>query len=163
MSYESRDSDQLLDLLGSSTRRRMLALLADRPHFVSELSDLLEVGRKAVIEHLATMEDAGIIQSRDRPVDRGRPRKYYEISETSFFKFCITPQHVEFSEVKPARDMPKVDKLHIKLDELEARSPQTRQTELQHLRARLKKRIRELESEWVELTGLLERSRRMNF
>ncbi|MBR9689557.1 MAG: ArsR family transcriptional regulator, partial [Candidatus Altiarchaeota archaeon] len=42
-------ANELLDCLGNPTRRRILFLLADRPRFVTELSETLKIGRKAVI------------------------------------------------------------------------------------------------------------------
>ncbi len=157
------DAEALLDLLGCATRRRMLELLSERPRFVSEIAELLDVGRKAVIDHLSSLEDAGLVVSTERPIKKGRPRKYYEIEDAGFFKFTISPMNVEFREVKALRELPKMEKIHNRLDELEAMPPGHRQVELEKIRARLKKRLRELETEWVETSRLLARARRIEF
>ncbi|RLF87771.1 transcriptional regulator, partial [Thermococci archaeon] len=70
---------KILDVLGNETRRRILFMLTRRPYFVSELSQELGVGQKAVLEHLRILEEAGLIEGRVERIPRGRPRKYYEI------------------------------------------------------------------------------------
>lgn len=160
---QNSNTDNILDLLGCQTRRRMLGLLSEQPRFVSEISELLNVGRKAIIDHLSALENSGFITSVERPVSKGRPRKYYEIDESSFFKMTISPLNFEFTEVKAFRELPKLEKLHDTLDELEVKPIGQRQVELQKIRAKLKKRIRDLETEWVETSRLLNRARRIKF
>ena len=160
---QNSNADTILDLLGCSTRRRILELLSEQPCFVSEISELLDVGRKAIIDHLSALENSGFITSVERPVKKGRPRKYYEIEDSSFFKVSISPLNFEFTEVKAFRELPKLEKIHDTLDELESRPFNQRQLELQKIRAKLKKRVRELETEWVETSRLLNRARRIKF
>ena len=70
------DSGALLDLLGNENRRRILRLLAQKPCYVTEISDYLGVSPKAVIDHLRKLESAGIVESR---TDKHR-RKYFYIA-----------------------------------------------------------------------------------
>lgn len=70
------DSGALLDLLGNENRRRILRLLSQKPCYVTEISDYLEVSPKAVIDHLRKLEEAGLVESR---TDEHR-RKYFYIS-----------------------------------------------------------------------------------
>ena len=70
------DSGALLDILGNENRRRILRLLAQKPCYVTEISEYLDVSPKAVIDHLRTLEDAGLVKSR---TDENR-RKYFYIA-----------------------------------------------------------------------------------
>ncbi len=71
----NRDLGRLLDILGNETRRRILLLLTKRPYFVSELSQELGVGQKAVLEHLRILESAGLIEGEDRKDTEGQTQK----------------------------------------------------------------------------------------
>jgi ArsR family transcriptional regulator len=73
------DLEEILDVMGCKTRRDILTLLREEPRFVSQISQELAIGQKAIIEHLRSMEDAGIISSSFQKIQRGRPRKYYNI------------------------------------------------------------------------------------
>ncbi len=81
----------LLDILGTPTRREILHLLSEEPRFVSQLSKELDIGQKAVIQHLDLMENVGIITNTQQQVERGRPRKYYEIDSNLQLEVLISP------------------------------------------------------------------------
>ncbi len=72
--------DEILKILGNETRRDILQLLATSPCYVSQLSEELHVGQKAIIQHLELMSTAGILNSRFEKIEKGRPRKYFAIS-----------------------------------------------------------------------------------
>ncbi|MBI4362841.1 MAG: ArsR family transcriptional regulator [Euryarchaeota archaeon] len=78
---------ELLDLLGNENRRKILQLLASRPCYVSEISGRLRVAPKAVLDHLAMLEEAGIIEAR---AEEGR-RKYFQISESVHLSVELGP------------------------------------------------------------------------
>ena len=81
------EPSEFLDLLGNENRRKILALLADRPYFVSEISARLNVAPKAVIGHLSLLEKSGLIES---SVDDQR-RKYYSISKSMILEVSVSP------------------------------------------------------------------------
>jgi ArsR family transcriptional regulator len=85
------DKGKLLDILGNETRRRILILLTRRPYYVSELSQELGVGQKAVLEHLRILKGAGLIEERTEKIPRGRPRKYYTIKRGFRMEVMLTP------------------------------------------------------------------------
>ncbi|WP_209475525.1 ArsR/SmtB family transcription factor [Thermococcus stetteri] len=87
----NKELGRLLDILGNETRRRILLLLTKRPYFVSELSQELGVGQKAVLEHLRILESAGLIEGRTEKIPRGRPRKYYTIKRGFRLEVLLTP------------------------------------------------------------------------
>ena len=73
------DKEDILDVMGCKTRRDIINLLREEPMFVSEISNELEIGQKAIIEHLRAMEEIGILNSSYKKILRGRPRKYYDL------------------------------------------------------------------------------------
>ncbi|QHN07002.1 ArsR family transcriptional regulator [Methanothermobacter sp. THM-1] len=79
-STDDGNMEAILDVMGCKTRREIINLLREEPRFVSQISRELDIGQKAIIEHLRAMEEAGILSSFFRKIERGRPRKYYDIS-----------------------------------------------------------------------------------
>ncbi len=57
------DKEDILDVMGCKTRREIINLLREEPMFVSEISNELNIGQKAIIEHLRAMENVGILSS----------------------------------------------------------------------------------------------------
>lgn len=84
------DLEEILDVMGCKTRREILDFLRDEPRFVSQISRELDVGQKAIIEHLRAMEEVGLLNSSFRKIERGRPRKYYGISRDVDFQIFIS-------------------------------------------------------------------------
>ena len=80
------DIDEILDILGNESRRKILSLLAKKPCYVSEISYSLKMAPKAVLEHLEKLEKAGLIKS----FEEGR-RRYYYIDKTIRLEISITP------------------------------------------------------------------------
>ena len=92
------DSAALLDLLGNENRRRILRLLARKPCYVTEISEYLGVGPKAVIEHLRKLEEAGLIESH---VDDQR-RKYFHIARHVRLEVNVSPYGFASKSAYPA-------------------------------------------------------------
>jgi ArsR family transcriptional regulator len=91
------DLEAILDVMGCRTRRQILGLLTEEPHFVSQISRELEIGQKAIIEHLRAMEDLGILRSTTRKIERGRPRKYYNIPQDIEIKILISQNTIKMN------------------------------------------------------------------
>lgn len=100
---DANNMGKLLDILGNETRRRILILLTKRPYFVSELSQELGVGQKAVLEHLRILEGAGLIEGRIERIPRGRPRKYYTIKRGFRMEVLLTPYAFGTEMYEPKR------------------------------------------------------------
>ncbi len=100
---DANNMGKLLDILGNETRRRILILLTKRPYFVSELSQELGVGQKAVLEHLRILEGAGLIEGRIEKIPRGRPRKYYTIKRGFRMEVLLTPYAFGTEMYEPKR------------------------------------------------------------
>ena len=91
----------LLNMLGNETRREILQLLSERPCYISELSQTLRIGQKAIIEHLELMRQAGILDTRVERIEKGRPRKYYTIAEDVIIEVRISPHHFRIERLLP--------------------------------------------------------------
>ena len=76
---EDIDVEDILDVMGCKTRRDIINLLRQEPMFVSEISNELDIGQKAIIAHLRAMEEIGILNSSYKKILRGRPCKYYDL------------------------------------------------------------------------------------
>jgi len=64
-----------------------------------EISKELEVGQKAIIEHLRAMEELGLLSSSFQKIERGRPRKYYDISQDIQIQIFIGPGAIKMNVV----------------------------------------------------------------
>ena len=54
----------LFEILAEPNRRRVLDLLRDQEHTVSELVDALDMNQPAVSKHLRVLRDAGLVEAR---------------------------------------------------------------------------------------------------
>ncbi|MGC1120956.1 MAG: ArsR family transcriptional regulator [Candidatus Methanofastidiosia archaeon] len=97
-------SEQLLDVLGNETRRMILELLADKPRYTTEIASLLNIGQKAINDHLKIMSDFGIIDTYVQKQQRGSPRKYFVVNERFKLEFTLTPGLFRIYVLKPETD-----------------------------------------------------------
>jgi ArsR family transcriptional regulator len=81
------DPIELLDILGNQNRRRILQLLSFRPFYFNEMAKRLDVGPKAVIDHLEMLEHAGLIECYR---DQSR-RKYFRIAKKTVVEIAVSP------------------------------------------------------------------------
>lgn len=155
------NAESLLNVIGNSTRRNILFLLAERPRFVSELSSELKIGRKAIIEHLNRLETEGIISSKNKQLMRGRPRKYFEITKELFLTISIASNFVDFSKIESNEEIPELEDLALELDELELAPESERRISVSYILNKLETKLSLLEGEWVEVQKLLNRARKL--
>jgi len=81
------DPVELLDILGNENRRRILQLLSFRPFYFNEMAKRLDVGPKAVIDHLVMLGRAGLVECYQ---DQGR-RKYFRIVRKTVLEVALSP------------------------------------------------------------------------
>jgi len=96
------DPVELLDILGNENRRRILQLLSFRPFYFNEMAKRLDVGPKAVIDHLEMLERAGLVECYQ---DRGR-RKYFRIARKTVLEVAVSP-HSYGVRAYLCEDMPR--------------------------------------------------------
>ncbi|PSP18765.1 MarR family transcriptional regulator [Halobacteriales archaeon QH_10_67_13] len=149
-------SAELLDLLGNANRRRILRLLARRPHYVTEISDVLGVGPKAVIDHLEKLEAAGLVESRTDD----RRRKYFSIARHVQLEVTVSPYEFGTKSAYPRQSRPSLGRQHLSI-ELDRTEPRGGANELARALRELEELDRELSlaKRWVEgqITELRER------
>ncbi|AFK23242.1 ArsR family transcriptional regulator [Pyrococcus sp. ST04] len=142
---------KLLDVLGNETRRKILFLLTKRPYFVSELSQELGVGQKAVLEHLRLLEEAGLVESRIEKIPRGRPRKYYMIKKGLRLEILLTPT-LFGSEMYEPKDIRKSPEYEQARELIKSQEPiNVKMRELAEFLHELDERIKEIIEEKREL------------
>jgi len=153
------DPVEILDILGNENRRRILQLLSCRPFYFNEMAKRLDLGPKAVIDHLEMLERAGLIECyRD-----DRRRKYFRIAENVVLEVAFSPHSYGIRSYRP---QPPGRPLRREAwgDRIPDRTPSApedpagpgpgslRPNELEGICSRL----RELEEERLRLRGLLE-------
>ena len=83
---------ELLEILGSSTRAKILQLIAQRPFYLSEISRTLNIGQQAIIRHMRKLEKSGIVRSYQQEARQSRiPRNYYVIKKDTHIRLRLTP------------------------------------------------------------------------
>ncbi|HEU5333072.1 MAG TPA: metalloregulator ArsR/SmtB family transcription factor [Actinocrinis sp.] len=75
---ETNQSGDALGALGDTTRRAIIACLAERPRAVGELADELPVSRPAVSQHLKVLKSAGLVTER-----AAGTRRIYRLNPTA--------------------------------------------------------------------------------
>ena len=113
------DPIELLDILGNENRRRILQLLSFRPFYFNEIAKRLDVGPKAVIDHLVMLERAGLIECYQ---EQGR-RKYFRIIRKTVLEVAVSPysygvRAYRFEEIPKEDDNVMVPDMNLLRDEL---------------------------------------------
>ncbi|MFH1773765.1 MAG: ArsR family transcriptional regulator [Methanobacteriota archaeon] len=137
--------EEILDMLGSETRREILQLLSEKPCYITQLSQELNIGQKAIIEHLELMREVGILETKFRKIEKGRPRKYYGISKELILEIKIGHDFFGIETLTPRIDenildaLPNLKQITKEIDKI---------SELDE-----KEKIEELERIYEELLG----------
>ncbi|HIH96338.1 MAG TPA: winged helix-turn-helix transcriptional regulator [Thermoplasmata archaeon] len=91
---------KICEALDNRHRLRIIALLAERRKYISELARELGVSRPLLYLHLEKLENAGIIRGYSELNGEGRARKYYELTD---FKLHLNAQKIK-EVVEGAKD-----------------------------------------------------------
>lgn len=135
------DPVELLDILGNENRRRILQLLSFRPFYFNEMAKRLDVGPKAVIDHLEMLERAGLIecyhgQSR---------RKYFRIARKTVVEIAVSPHSYgvrAYRSENTGVDVPKTRDLKMLQEEL---------GQIEEQRCNLRRQLEEIEAKDMEI------------
>jgi len=82
---------KVLQIVGNETRRKILALLSEEPHYISQIAKKLDVTQPAILKHLGILRKAGLIESFWRKSQLGAARKYYRICDSVGIEVAINP------------------------------------------------------------------------
>jgi ArsR family transcriptional regulator len=92
-----KSTEELLEIVGNDTRRRMLTILSEGPCYVSEISKKLNVTQPAILKHLGVLEGAGLIEVFWKKNPMGADRKYYKICDSVRIEIAIDPQNFKIA------------------------------------------------------------------
>jgi len=162
------DPVELLDILGNENRRRILQLLSFRPFYFNEMAKRLDVGPKAVIDHLVMLERAGLVECYQ---DTGR-RKYFRIVRKTVLEVAVSPHSygvraflsedvpaVEDNELVPDMKLLRDELSTLEEKRLELRALldgiESREMEIKHIACRAARSYAENQLEAEILTALL--------
>jgi ArsR family transcriptional regulator len=141
------DPVELLDVLGNENRRRILQLLSFRPFYFNEIAKRLDVGPKAVIDHLEMLEQAGLVEC----YTDQRRRKYFRIARNLVLEVAVSP-HSYGVRAYRQEGISTVDSsgCDLKLLQTELRALEKRRGDLRKLLEEVGAREAELRSRAVE-------------
>jgi len=91
-------TEQLLKILGNSTRREILQILSEKPHYISEMAKRLDITQPAILKHLAILESAGVVERFTEQSPLGAPRKYYKICDSANIEVAIRPKDFKVTD-----------------------------------------------------------------
>jgi ArsR family transcriptional regulator len=137
------DPVELLDILGNENRRRILQLLSFRPFYFNEMAKRLDVGPKAIIDHLEMLERAGLIECYQ---EQGR-RKYFRIARKTVLEVAVSP-HSYGVRAYRSEDAPRTE---TKGSAKDVKLLQRDLTLLQERRRELRRLMDEIESREMEI------------
>ena len=81
----------ILDIIGNNTRRKILATLAREPMYFNQLAKEIGVGQQAILRHMKTLEDIGLVASYAEKSNLGAPdRKYYRLNSSFSLNISIS-------------------------------------------------------------------------
>jgi len=92
-----KSMDEVLQIVGNETRRRILTLLSEEPHYISQIARKLDVTQPAILKHLSLLRKAGLIESFWRKNPLGAARKYYKICDSVGIEIAINPKDFRVS------------------------------------------------------------------
>jgi len=145
-----RSLEEILDILGNETRREILQMLSEHPCYVSQLSRELNIGQKAIIEHLNLMSTAGILKTRERRMEKGRPRKYYGISRDFVLEVNVGANAFGVEVIAPDRgedvfeNFPRLKELMDRLGDVQGLEGAQKVREMERIGAELEEEKEEL-------------------
>ncbi len=92
-----KTTEELLEIVGNDTRRKMLTILSEGPCYVSEISKKLNITQPAILKHLSVLEGAGLIEVFWKKNPLGADRKYYKICDSIRIEIAINPQNFKIA------------------------------------------------------------------
>ena len=137
------DPVELLDILGNENRRRILQLLSFRPFYFNEMAKRLDVGPKAIIDHLEMLERAGLVECYQ---EQGR-RKYFRIARKTVLEVALSP-HSYGVRAYLSEDTPGAEKPDLAQD---LKNLKEELSTLEQKRLELRRLLEQIESREMEI------------
>ncbi|KPV63517.1 MAG: Helix-turn-helix domain protein [Candidatus Bathyarchaeota archaeon BA2] len=109
---------EVLQIVGNETRRRILTLLSEEPHYISQIAKKLDVTQPAILKHLGLLQRAGLIESFWRKSPLGAARKYYKICDSVGIEIAIHPKDFRVARRPQRMSCPKYLKMERAIKQL---------------------------------------------
>ena len=163
MEVDEKKLDVLLSILGNRTRRQILQLLAEEPHYLLQLSKELNVSQQAILKHLALLEKQGFVSSYEKASNLGAPpRKYYHLNSAVYLTIGLAGslfriKAMPLLEVKPESAVPEpgMDAIRTKIEELRGMEDAFQKIRFSNsLLAQIDEKLKKIDDEKVSLLRL---------
>ena len=150
------DDDIILDIIGNNTRRKILATLAREPMYFNQLAKEISIGQQAILRHMKTLEDIGLIESYAEKSNLGAPdRKYYRLNSSFSLTICISEDAFSIKSHKIEQYRHKEsDKLYKEYDLLAQEDDGETLNQLQSNLTKIEMEISNLDSRLNDLRAL---------
>ncbi len=148
--------DLILDIIGNNTRRKILAALAREPLYFNQLANEIGVGQQAILRHMKTLEDIGLIESYAEKSNLGAPdRKYYQLNSSFSLTICLSQDSfsIENRKIEESR-LKESNKFYKEYDSLSQSDDGQVLKQLQANLANIEKEISTLDSRLNDLRAL---------
>lgn len=83
--------DEVISILGNSTRRLILERLSHEPSYSLQIAKDMGMSQQLVSSHLAAMGDAGLVTSEVKESTRGPKRKVYRLNKSLLVTIELAP------------------------------------------------------------------------
>ncbi|NHJ33233.1 MAG: ArsR family transcriptional regulator [Asgard group archaeon] len=127
------DPDKIFLALKSATRRKILAMLASEPMYLTQLAFNLNLGQQAIFRHLQLLEEAGLLDSDFKDAGQGAPRRYYQIARAVRVEVQISPEMFDVGlfdvpriEIATPKEFPELAEIVSKCSDL-GRTPNSKE------------------------------------
>jgi ArsR family transcriptional regulator len=150
------DDDIILDIIGNNTRRKILATLAQEPMYFNQLAKEISIGQQAILRHMKTLEDIGLIESYAEKSNLGAPdRKYYRLNSSFSLTICLSEDafSIENHKIEEYRHK-ESDKFYKEYDLLAQEDDGETLNQLQSNLTEIEKEISNLDSRLNDLRAL---------
>ena len=131
-----KKTESVLHIVGNKTRRRILTLLSEEPHYVSQIAKKLDVTQPAILRHLQILQRAGLIESFTVRNPLGAARKYYKISDSFELEIALNPRGFKVTERPKRRECMKYLDMEKLIEQLTREINETKDIKLKASRAR---------------------------
>ena len=91
------DKSDLFEIVGNEARRKILRLLVLEPHYVSQLSKLLNKSQPAILKHMKILEERGIVVRKVEQASestKGPERHFFSINKSFTIMYSLSPHNV---------------------------------------------------------------------
>lgn len=94
---DKNEKQPLFDVIGNECRREILRLLVLEPHYVSQLSKILDKSQPAILKHMKVLEDKGLVTREKVEADKddkGPERHYFRVAKSFCVIYSVSPHNV---------------------------------------------------------------------